>query len=173
VPPDASPLERRLAGVRVAFVASAPEPYAPGQKTHLGEARAVAQLTGFYRRLYAASGMPWEAGKTLGIITPWRAQIAQIRAALLEAGEPLDGLTIDTVERYQGGARDVILVSTAVHTAQQLQALVNRSVEGIDRKLNVALTRARSHVVLLGNPDVLGQDPDYAAFIAAATAVQG
>jgi DNA replication ATP-dependent helicase Dna2 len=165
LPGDETDLEKSLANARVAFVPSAPETFVPGQKTHRGEAELTAQLVRFFRRLYEANGLPWEPSKTLGIITPWRAQIAQIRAALSACGENPDAITIDTVERYQGGAREIILISTAVHTEGQLAALVNLSGEGVDRKLNVALTRARKHVVLLGKAEVLEKDPRYKAFM--------
>ena len=101
----------------------------------------------------------------MGVITPWRAQIAQVRESLAISGLDPDEITVDTVERYQGGARDVILISTCVHSEQQLAALVNLSGEQVDRKLNVALTRARQHVVMLGNPAVLKKDERYRAFM--------
>jgi DNA replication ATP-dependent helicase Dna2 len=69
------------------------------------------------------------------------------------------------VERYQGGARDVIIVSTCANSEWQLASLVSLSTEGVDRKLNVALTRAREHLIMLGNPDVLGKDERYRAFM--------
>lgn len=105
--------------------------------------------------------------RTLGIITPWRAQIACIRQALSDADLSPDDLTVDTVERYQGGARDIILLSCCVNSAAQLNALVSLSNEGTDRKFNVALTRARHHVVVLGNADFLGNDERYRAFMEA------
>jgi DNA replication ATP-dependent helicase Dna2 len=46
-----------------------------------------------------------------------------------------------------------------------MQSLVSLSTEGIDRKLNVALTRAREHVVVLGNASVLSTDERYRSFI--------
>ncbi|MBK9336462.1 MAG: hypothetical protein IPM98_07680 [Lewinellaceae bacterium] len=76
-----------------------------------------------------------------------------------------DAITIDTVERYQGGARDVILISCCVHSAGQLAKLANLSAEGVDRKLNVALTRAREQVIVLGNPEVLREDVRYRDFM--------
>lgn len=115
--------------------------------------------------MYAAEGRPWRPEQSLGIITPWRAQIAQLRETLAAAGLDPDGITIDTVERYQGGARDIILISCCVHSIAQLNNLVNLSGEGVDRKLNVALTRAREQVIVLGNPEVLREDPRYREFI--------
>ncbi|MBK6932026.1 MAG: hypothetical protein IPH12_14640 [Saprospirales bacterium] len=69
------------------------------------------------------------------------------------------------MERYQGGARDVILISCCVHSAGQLERLISLSAEGVDRKLNVALTRARERVIMLGNPEVLREDERYRAFM--------
>ncbi|MFN0016433.1 MAG: DEAD/DEAH box helicase, partial [Saprospiraceae bacterium] len=137
----------------------------PNQKTAPEEAELIAQLVQFFKNQYAAQGKPWQREQSLGIITPWRAQIAQIRQAISEAGNNPDEITIDTVERYQGGAREVILISCCVHSASQLAKLVSLSAEGVDRKLNVALTRAREQVILLGNPEVLREDARYRDFI--------
>ena len=89
----------------------------------------------------------------------------QVAAALRQALQDPDELSIDTVERYQGGAREVIIISCCVHNETQLSSLVNLSEEGVDRKLNVALTRARKHLIMLGNADVLSKDERYRAFI--------
>lgn len=63
---------------------------------------------------------------------------------------------MDTVERYEGGERDIIIVSFAVHSVCQMPSITAPSWNGsIDRKLNVMLTRARQHLVLLGDPRVL------------------
>jgi DNA replication ATP-dependent helicase Dna2 len=150
---------------RVAFLHIPAEAPLPGQKTSREEAAWAARLTRYFMQQYEAGGKTWSAEKSLGIITPWRAQIAQIRAALLDEGISTDDVTIDTVERYQGGARDIIIISTCVHDLWQLQSLISLSVEEVDRKMNVALTRARHHVVMLGNREVLENDPRYRAFM--------
>ena len=113
-----------------------------------------------FHKLYDSNGLKM-APHSIGIITPYRAQIAQIRAVLEERGAPLDLLTIDTVERYQGGARDVILISLCTNSLHQLSSLSSFSEEGVDRKLNVALTRAREHIVVIGNPELLRQSEIY------------
>ncbi|MCB9332288.1 MAG: DUF559 domain-containing protein [Lewinellaceae bacterium] len=150
---------------RVAFIPVRAVNALPYQKTAPEEARLVAELLHYFKNRWAAEGKPWDPETSLGIITPWRAQIAQIRQAISEAGLDPDAQTIDTVERYQGGAREVILISCCVHAGSQLAKLVNLSNEGIDRKLNVALTRAREQVIVIGNPDVLQEDERYQAFI--------
>jgi DNA replication ATP-dependent helicase Dna2 len=167
LPPDCLPQEQLFAAQRVVFLPTPPENAAPGQKTSRIEADRAARLVGFFKKLYETNGRKWHPDKTLGIITPWRAQIAQLRSSLSAAGLDPDEITIDTVERYQGGARDIIILSCCVHSPTQLASLVSRSGEGVDRKLNVALTRARHHIIVLGNPDVLREDEQYRLFIEA------
>jgi superfamily I DNA and/or RNA helicase len=75
---------------------------------------------------------------------------------------------VDTVERYQGSERDVILYSFCVNRPFQLRFLPNLTEEQgvvIDRKLNVALTRARKRMVLFGVPHILRQNEIYRALI--------
>ena len=93
--------------------------------------------------------------KSIGVITPYRAQIAQIQHIIQEKKLPLSLLTVDTVERYQGGARDIIILSLCSNTASQVRSLVSLSTDGVDRKLNVALTRARQQIIVLGNATLL------------------
>ncbi|MCW5922366.1 MAG: AAA family ATPase [Saprospiraceae bacterium] len=150
---------------RVVFLPAQPAENLSNPKTSTVEAQWVAQLVAMFKNVWAANSKPWHPAKSLGIITPWRAQIAQIRESLSAANLDPDEITIDTVERYQGGARDIIIVSTCVHSEFQLASLVNLSGEGVDRKLNVALTRAREHLILIGNEEILRKDPRYRAFI--------
>jgi DNA replication ATP-dependent helicase Dna2 len=152
-------------GPRVLFLPVISPLALPNQKTAPEEAVHIARLVQHFKNQYAAQGKPWRPEHSLGIITPWRAQIAQIRQAIAAVGLDPDEITIDTVERYQGGARDVILISCCVHSTGQLAKLVNLSVEGVDRKLNVALTRAREQVIVLGNPEVLREDARYRDFM--------
>ncbi|MCE7922719.1 MAG: DNA helicase [Haliscomenobacteraceae bacterium CHB4] len=157
--------EKILSGRRVVFIPAAPEEMSPHQKTSRVEAEITARIVLFFKKLWEKNGKTWHTAKTLGIITPWRAQIAQIRESLSAAGLDPDEITIDTVERYQGGAREIIVVSTCVHSEYQLASLVNLSGEGVDRKMNVALTRAREHLIMLGNEEILQKDARYRAFI--------
>lgn len=89
-------------------------------------------------------GLP--AGE-IGVIAPYRAQVAAIRQLLGSAVE--DGVTIDTIDRFQGAERSVILLSLVGST--QI-AHHNRSVTFLHdaRRLNVALTRAKQKLILLG-----------------------
>jgi very-short-patch-repair endonuclease len=158
-------LEHIFAQKRVVFLPVEQAESLSSQKTSLAEAAMTVRIITAFKAIWAANDRVWHPEKTLGVITPWRAQIAQIRECLTVAGLDPDTITIDTVERYQGGARDIILISTCTHSAFQLESLVNLNKEGVDRKLNVALTRAREHLIMLGNAHVLGSDERYKAFI--------
>ena len=134
------------------------------QKTNAYEAEKVGEVIRAYQQLFRQQGWRLHEG-SIGVITPYRAQIAQIKSVLEEQGAPLEQLTIDTVERYQGGARDVIIISLCTNSLNQLAMLTSLSEEGVDRKLNVALTRARNHIVIIGNPDLLNRSDIYRALI--------
>jgi len=104
----------------------------------------------------------------VGVIVPYRNQIAQIRRAIATLTIPaLTQISIDTVERYQGSQRDVIIFSFTVsrlHELDFLTASTFTDTDGtaVDRKLNVALTRARRELILTGNPDLLRRIPIFA-----------
>ena len=113
------------------------------------EAKVVAELIREFK------GILGDKKVSIGIITPFRAQIALIRQEI-GTSQLSDNLTIDTVERFQGGQRDIIIISTAVNHPSQLQRLeVLNEEETVDRKLNVALTRAKQYLIMVGVGGVL------------------
>ena len=91
------------------------------------------------------------------VITPYRSQIALIKSML----SPLiNDITIDTVERYQGSERDIIIYSFAINNMEYLDLSQSMNAENsVDRKLNVSLTRARELLFLVGNVDILSSHP--------------
>gem|GEM_PF-497016 len=103
---------------------------------------------------------------TIGIITPFRVQNNAILNAL---PDDLRGIvTVDTVERFQGSERDVIIYATAVSSTSELESISSEiDFEGrcIDRKFNVAITRARQQFILVGNTEILKHARAYAAAI--------
>ena len=151
----------KIEGRRIAFLDTPADRQSPSRKTNRFEAELLAQLVNYFK---SSVGSP-QSAVSVGIITPYRAQIAQIQEVMLREGIDCTNLTIDTVERYQGGARDIILISLCVNAASQMETLVSLSEEGVDRKLNVALTRARERVVVLGNEEILRKNEMYRKFI--------
>ena len=100
----------------------------------------------------------------MGVIVPYRNQISAVRKTVQKLGiEALNGITIDTVERFQGSQRDYIIYGFTVQKIYQLNFLTSNvftDTDGvvIDRKLNVALTRAREHMIITGNSRLLSKN---------------
>lgn len=126
-------------------------------KINANEAAIVVDLL---RRIHRFYGERFDAKKTVGVIVPYRNQIAMVRKGIEKLGIPeLEKISIDTVERYQGSQRDIIIYSFTIQNIWQLDFLAGNSfVEDgaiIDRKLNVAITRARKQMIMTGNPEIL------------------
>jgi len=91
-----------------------------------------------------------EAGvdpEDIGVIAPFRAQVAEISRRV--------GVTVDTVDRFQGSSKEVIVVSF-VATGQLEGPLFEDH-----RRINVALTRAKKGLVLVGDRGALSTEPFY------------
>lgn len=125
------------------------------------EAALVARLIS---RIHYFYGDRFDPDTTLGVIVPYRHQIGLIRQELEPYGIPeLFDVSIDTVERYQGSQRDVIIYSFTVSHRYQLDFLTANTIiengQCIDRKLNVAMTRARRQLIMTGQADLLSRVP--------------
>lgn len=96
---------------------------------------------------------------TLGIITPYRAQVDYLHK-LAEASvtiEPLHRLvTINTVDAFQGQERDVIAISFVRSNEKSEVGFL-----GDIRRTNVAMTRARRKLIMIGDSATLGSHPFY------------
>ncbi len=137
------------------------------EKVNQNEALIVADIL---RRIHRFYGKDFDAYKTVGVIVPYRNQIAMIRKEIEKLNIPeLENISIDTVERYQGSQRDVIIYSFTIQNYYQLDFLTsNCFVEDgriIDRKLNVAITRARKQMIITGNPKILSGNAIFKSLI--------
>ena len=145
---------------RIAFVAARPYVLSPSAKTNKTEAQMIAATV---RAIYELTSEGFDKDKTVGVIVPYRNQISTVRNEIDRYGIPcLHDITIDTVERYQGSQRDFIIYGFTIQQPYQLNFLTNDVFEEdgmiIDRKLNVALTRARLNLILIGNPVLLNMN---------------
>lgn len=173
-----SPLRREIASRRVMFVDShcdtAADDAQQTDKVNPHEADMVARIAHDTLMAWRTAGRTIEAGATLGIVVPYRNQIAAIRSRLQtlasddETRRIVANMTIDTVERLQGSERDVIIYGFTVRTLSQLEFLkesqyADRDGTIIDRKLNVALSRAREQLIVVGDKRIISAVPLFAA----------
>lgn len=158
---DALSLDNLLESTRVAFI-DVPFSESPlSDRVNAAEADVIARVAVSAYRKYSSS---FDVNETLGVIVPYRNQIAAVRTALAKYGIPeLMNIGIDTVERYQGSQRKVVIYGFTIQQRHQLNFLCSHTFqEGdalIDRKLNVAMTRAMEHLVLVGNAPLLSESP--------------
>ncbi|WP_424018727.1 AAA domain-containing protein [Halorientalis pallida] len=127
----------------VAFVD--PDGQARGN-TNPVEAEAVVETV----QSYVDAGVPPEG---IGVIAPYRAQVAEINKRAPA------GVTVDTVDRFQGSSKEVIVVSFVA--TDSLDGPIFEDY----RRINVALTRAKKSLVLVGDADALGTDPVYGRMV--------
>ena len=162
--PSNHPLQELVAKGRTAFISTEKMLHStPSTKINEAEAQLIANLLHALREVYLANGRPFNAS-SVGIIAPYRNQVALIRQKLFQSGFPeAEKVMVETVERFQGSQRDIILVSFCVNRAEQMHYLCAMNREGtVDRKLNVAITRARQQLFLVGNGAILREHPLYA-----------
>lgn len=149
-------LQNILAQQRIAFFATTKHPNDKSFKKNTYEASLAVQILLNIYQMYIQNQREFSPSQTVGIITPYRSQIALIKHLIHQLNIPeLEQITIDTVERYQGSQRDFIIYTFCVNHTNQLELLSNIYVENgnlIDRKLNVALTRAKEQMYIIGNP---------------------
>ena len=100
----------------------------------------------------------------IGVITPYDGQKKYVSEYMRRAGALASGLyeliEVASVDAFQGREKDFILVSCVRSSETQGIGFLSDP-----RRLNVALTRARLGIILLGNPRVLSKNPLWAALL--------
>jgi len=95
----------------------------------------------------------------VGIISPYRAQVQYLRRLLMkrEFFKPFRrAISVNTVDGFQGQERDVIVISL-VRSNDEGQIGFLRDL----RRMNVAITRARMKLIILGDKETMTQHPFY------------
>ena len=143
---------------RVQFLDVKPREEAVSDKVNTAEADAISEIV-----------EKTESGMSIGIIVPYRSQISAVRNAIHERLHCDRDITIDTVERFQGSQREVIIYGFTVRRHYQLDFLTDNCFlengKTIDRKLNVVMTRAMKRLYLVGNASLLATVPLYRKLI--------
>jgi DNA replication ATP-dependent helicase Dna2 len=114
--------------------------------TNPAEAERVCEVV----RSYLEAGVDRE---DVGVIAPFRAQVAEI------GGRLPHGVTVDTVDRFQGSDEEVVVISF-VATGDLSSPIFEDH-----RRVNVALTRAKKALCLVGDEGALSSDPFYARML--------
>ncbi|MDY6776236.1 MAG: AAA domain-containing protein [Halobacteria archaeon] len=92
-------------------------------------------------------------GSDIGVIAPFRAQVAAIKPRV-------DGsVAVDTVDRFQGSSKEVVVVSFVATGSLESPVFDDY------RRLNVALTRAKKSLVLVGDESALRDDGLYSRMV--------
>ena len=95
----------------------------------------------------------------VGIISPYRAQVQLLRKLIARQAnlKPYRHLiSINTVDGFQGQERDIIIISL-VRSNKEGQIGFLRDL----RRMNVAITRARMKLIIIGNSSTMGRHPFY------------
>ena len=116
-------------------------------------------------RLVTALGDHYQPGNfpSVAVISPYKQQIQLLKAQLLHTPElqPYAGsISINTIDSFQGQERDIVYISmTRSNTENRIGFLSDI------RRMNVAMTRARKKLVVIGDSGTLSQLGFYAGFI--------
>lgn len=136
--------------------------YGDSDKVNLAEAKMIAATV---YRIYLSHQGHFDKDRTVGVIVPYRNQISTIRNEIdsYHIAE-LHDIMIDTVERYQGSQCENIIYGFTIQKYYQMGFLASNqyvdhvSGQVIDRKLNVAMTRAMKHLVMIGQAALLSEN---------------
>jgi len=102
-------------------------------------------------------------GFSIGLISPYRHQVTLLKE-LVEAAVNLDEfrhlITVNTIDSFQGQERDIIYISLARSNSDNTIGFLSEV-----RRMNVAMTRARMKLVVIGDSATIAQFPFYSDFI--------
>lgn len=100
----------------------------------------------------------------IGIITPYRAQLAEIKSRFSQkyGDDIFEHIDMNTADSFQGREADIIIFSCVRSSGKGIGFLDDV------RRMNVALTRAKSSLWVLGNSQTLQQDDIWASFVKSA-----
>lgn len=110
-------------------------------------AREATLVTNIVRQLVEAG----VAGEQIAVIVPYAAQVRLLRGRL-----NLEGLEIDTVDGFQGREKEVVIISLVRSNEKREIGFLSDT-----RRTNVALTRARRSLIVIGDSATFAANPFY------------
>ncbi len=118
----------------------------------------LSQLIEELAKVYHPENFP-----SIAIISPYRRQI-QLLNEQLEHSSQLKvynhKISVNTIDSFQGQERDIVYISLTRSNAENKIGFLSEI-----RRMNVAMTRARKKLVVIGDSATMGQFPFYADFI--------
>lgn len=97
---------------------------------------------------------------SIGIISPYRQQVERLSESINKAYDFLPNVKIDTIDSFQGQERDLIIISLVrSNESSEIGFLKDY------RRLNVALTRAKKKLIVIGDSATLASDKFYSQFM--------
>jgi ATP-dependent RNA/DNA helicase IGHMBP2 len=118
-------------------------------------------LTSLVQQL-ASSGQADEF-PSIGIISPYKQQVYVLKELLLNAPELqiyADKITVNTIDSFQGQERDIVYISLTRSNAEGSIGFLSDI-----RRMNVAMTRAKKKLVVIGDSATLSRSAFYSDFI--------
>jgi hypothetical protein len=123
------------------------------------EAQQVVQ----YVKLLMHETRPPLKSDEIGIITPYRRQAQKIRLALeTQDIKDVKDIKVGSVESFQGQERRCIILSTVRAETEHISSDVRYNLGFVanEKRFNVAITRAKALLIVVGSPTVLATDKD-------------
>jgi ATP-dependent RNA/DNA helicase IGHMBP2 len=128
--------------------------------------RHLAGLAEYLAQQYAIDTFP-----TVAVISPYKMQLHELREALVHTpalAPYLSKISVNTIDSFQGQERDIVYISmTRSNSEQSIGFLADT------RRMNVAMTRARKKLIVIGDSATLSVHPFYKGFIEYAEQVEG
>jgi predicted DNA helicase len=104
-----------------------------------------------------------DAFPTIAVISPYKQQIEVLKEALLQIPalqSALAYISVNTIDSFQGQERDIVYISMTRSNSENIIGFLSDV-----RRMNVAMTRAKKKLVIIGDSSTLGQFPFYSKMI--------
>lgn len=109
------------------------------------------------------SALPYGSPVSIGIISPYKEQVNWLKEnknAFVLNEEKISELRVKTIDGFQGEECDIIYISLVRSNERQEIGFLNDL-----RRMNVAITRAKKKLVIIGDSATIGSNPFYKSFI--------
>jgi ATP-dependent RNA/DNA helicase IGHMBP2 len=120
---------------------------------------------------FSKIGMPTSQRPSIAVISPYKKQVGVLQDMLKNAPTLLDlgsYLSVNTIDSFQGQERDIVYISMTRSNAEGIIGFLSDI-----RRMNVAMTRAKKKLVVIGDSATLAQLSFYDEFIKYAQEIEG